>query len=97
MPRAPSPEARDTRLERVAAEVRARRKTLGLTQTELAELAGTSARFVHTLENAKGTVRLDKVLDVLSVIGLELHVGVPSSKPPSTHGQPMDEQQPDRR
>jgi hypothetical protein len=37
------------------------------------------------------------VLAVLSVIGLEHHVGVPSSKPPPTHGQPMDEQEPDRR
>ncbi len=96
MPRAARSEADDTRLKRLAAEVRARRKTLGLTQTELAELAGTSARFVHTLENAKGTVRLDKVLDVLSVIGLELHVDVPSGKPPWTDDQPMEEQ-PDRR
>lgn len=97
MPRPPGPEAGDTRLDGLAGEVRARRKALGLTQTELADLAGTSARFVHTLENAKGTVRLDKVLDVLSVIGLDLAVALNSSKPPSTDGQPMDEQQPDRR
>jgi y4mF family transcriptional regulator len=96
MPRAFSPEVGDTRLARLAAEVRARRKTLGLTQTELADLAGTSVRFVHTLENAKGTVRLDKVLDVLSVVGLELHVGRPAGKRSSTHDQPTDEQ-PDTR
>ncbi len=72
----------DARLGPVAAQVRARRKTLGLTQAELAELAGTSARFVHTLENAKGTVRLDKVLDVLSILGLELHVGPPNVTSP---------------
>jgi HTH-type transcriptional regulator/antitoxin HipB len=74
MPRPNGLEAGDARVKELAAAVRARRKTLGLTQTELADLAGASARFVHTLENGKGTVRLDKVLDVLSVLGLELRV-----------------------
>jgi y4mF family transcriptional regulator len=69
----PNPTA-DPRLARLATTIRARRKELGLTQTQLAELAGTSQRFVHTVENAKGTVRLDKVLDLLAVLGLELSV-----------------------
>jgi HTH-type transcriptional regulator/antitoxin HipB len=51
---------------------------LGLTQKELADLAGTSVRFVHTLENAKGTLRLDKVLDVLAVLGLDVRIGTRS-------------------
>jgi y4mF family transcriptional regulator len=63
---------RDERLATLAATVRSRRRSLGLTQTDLGELAGTSLRFVHTLEHAKGSVRLDKVLDVLDVLGLEL-------------------------
>ncbi len=54
--------------------VRERREHLGLTQVELAELASVSTRFVHTLESGKPTVRLDKVLDVLAVLGLELQV-----------------------
>jgi y4mF family transcriptional regulator len=54
--------------------VRARREALGLRQSELADLAGCSARFVHTLEAGKGTVRLDKVLDVLEVLGLSLEL-----------------------
>jgi y4mF family transcriptional regulator len=58
----------------LAGRVRARRRALGLSQTELGELAGTSLRFVHTLENGKGSVRLDKVLDVLDVLGLELRL-----------------------
>lgn len=52
--------------------VRERREALGLRQAELAELAGCSARFLHTLENGKPTLRLDKVLDVLEVLGLDL-------------------------
>lgn len=60
------------RVERLAEEVRRRRRELGLRQAELAELAGCSQRFVHTVEHGKTSVRLDKVLDVLEVLGLGL-------------------------
>ncbi|GAA1536088.1 helix-turn-helix transcriptional regulator [Nocardioides humi] len=62
---------------RLAAEVRARRAQLGLRQEEVADLAGVSERFVHSLENGKRTVQLDKVLAVLNALGLhlELHRG----------------------
>ncbi len=51
-----------------------RRKSLGLTQEELGDLAGCSARFVRALEAGKDTVQLDKLLAVLEVLGLELDV-----------------------
>lgn len=60
------------RLQRIAEEVRARRKSLRLTQDDLADLAGCSPRFVRSLEGGKATVRLDKLLDVLEALGLEL-------------------------
>lgn len=53
-------------------EVHRRRLELGLHQDELAALAGVSTRFVHTLEHGKPTLRLDKVLAVLSQVGLDL-------------------------
>jgi HTH-type transcriptional regulator/antitoxin HipB len=53
-------------------DVRGRRLELGLRQDELAALAGVSARFVHTLEQGKPTLRLDKVLAVLAQLGLDL-------------------------
>jgi y4mF family transcriptional regulator len=53
-----------------AVAIQQRRKKLRLRQIELAELAGCSTRFVHTLEAGKSTVRLDKVLIVLGVLGL---------------------------
>ena len=53
-------------------EVRRRRLELGLRQDELAALAAVSTRFVHTLEQGKPTVRLDKVLAVLGQLGLDL-------------------------
>lgn len=55
-----------------AQEIRSRRQELGLRQDELAALAGVSIRFVHTLEQGKPTVRLDKVLAVLGQLGLDL-------------------------
>src|ERR1700733_11205378 len=53
-------------------DLRRRRLDLGLRQDELAALAGVSTRFVHTLEQSKPTVRLDKVLAVLGQLGLDL-------------------------
>jgi HTH-type transcriptional regulator / antitoxin HipB len=57
-------------------DIRARRRELRLTQQELADLAGTSARFVGLLEGGKPTVRLDKVGAVLDALGLELRAEV---------------------
>jgi y4mF family transcriptional regulator len=77
------------RLAALAGAVRRRRRELGLRQAELAELAGCSQRFVHTVEQGKPTLRLDKVLDVLEVLGLGLVVvpgrgalGEPAEGPP---------------
>lgn len=58
----------------LAEVVRARRAELGLRQDELADLAGVSTRFVHSLEAGKPTVQLDRVTAVLEVLGLELAV-----------------------
>lgn len=54
--------------------VKARRAKLNLRQDQLAELAGCSTRFVHTLENGKTTLQMQKVLDVLEVLGLGLQL-----------------------
>lgn len=62
------------RVDRLAKAVRERRAELGLRQADLARLGGCSRRFVHTLEQGKPTLRLDKLLDVLEVLGLGLSV-----------------------
>ena len=54
--------------------LRKERKALKLTQQNLGELAGTGLNFVSQLERGKGTARLDKVLAVLTVLGLELKI-----------------------
>ena len=63
----------------VASVVTQRRKSLGLRQEDLADLAQVSHRFVQALEAGKPTVRLDKVAAVLEALGLELAV-VPRSR-----------------
>ncbi len=60
----------------IADQARARRRELGLTQTDLAELAGCSPRFLRALEGGKASVRFDKLLGVLDALGLTCSVEV---------------------
>lgn len=52
--------------------VRERRKSLDMTQPELAEKAGTGLRFIRDLEQGKKTLRMDKVNQLLGLFGYEL-------------------------
>lgn len=53
-----------------------RRRDLGVTQHDLALLAGVSVRFLSSLERGKATVRLDTLVAVLDALGLELNTVV---------------------
>lgn len=52
--------------------IRQRRRELGLTQTQVAEVANTNLRFVSELERGKPTARLENVMRVLEALGIEL-------------------------
>jgi y4mF family transcriptional regulator len=58
----------------LGAVIRTARKAHGLTQAQLAGLAGAGVRFVSELERGKQGAELGKVLDVLAVLGLRLQV-----------------------
>lgn len=58
----------------LGAAVRLARERLNLTQAALAKRAAVGLKFLYELESGKDTLRADKVLDVLSVLGLELVV-----------------------
>ena len=60
--------------EQIADAVARRRTALGLTQVDLAELAGVSERFVRALEKGKPTVQLNLVEAVLTTLGLSLTI-----------------------
>jgi HTH-type transcriptional regulator / antitoxin HipB len=53
-----------------------RRKALGVTQQDLAALAGVSTRFLSSLERGKATVRLNTMLAVLDALGLQLEIAI---------------------
>jgi HTH-type transcriptional regulator / antitoxin HipB len=58
--------------ERLGSLIRQRRRELGLNQTDLADVARTTLRFVSELEGGKPTAQLDGILRVLSALGIEL-------------------------
>lgn len=64
----------DTATLRLGIAVRKRRKLLGLTQEALARAAGCGLVFVYNLERGKPSLRLDKLLDILHVLGMDIVV-----------------------
>ena len=58
----------------IAESLRKRRYELRLTQKSVAEIAGCHWTLVSDIEREKPTVRLDKVLDVLRAVGLDLRL-----------------------
>lgn len=51
--------------------IRYHRKRSGLTQLELAEMAGVGKNMVYELENGKQSVRLDKLFKILRVLNIK--------------------------
>ncbi len=64
----------DKALERLGNRIRTERKAQGISQTELANLAGVSLNFLSQLESGKATVRVDKLLQVVGTLGMEFKV-----------------------
>jgi y4mF family transcriptional regulator len=54
--------------------VREQRKAVGLRQMDLAGIGNTGNRLIVDIEKGKPTVQVQKVLDVLDLLGLELVV-----------------------
>ena len=57
-------------VEQVGEVVKSARKSLGVTQRQLALTAGTGLRFVIDLEKGKRTCQLGKTLAVLNTLGV---------------------------
>lgn len=60
------------RVEDLGAIIQNARKEQGMTQIDVAGLAGFGNRFIVDLEKGKETVQMQKALDVLALLGLEL-------------------------
>lgn len=62
--------------------VREQRKRLALTQLDMAGLGNTGNRFIVELERGKPTLQLQKVLDVIDLLGLEVVVRPKTARVP---------------
>ena len=58
----------------IAGTVQRRRKALGLTQLELADLANVSERLIRDVETGRLTIKTDKLLSILEALGLEIRI-----------------------
>ncbi|CAB3861379.1 helix-turn-helix domain-containing protein [Achromobacter anxifer] len=58
----------------VGAFVKRTRRSQGLLQMDLAGLSGSGNRYVVDLERGKPTLQLQKVLDMLDLLGFEVQV-----------------------
>jgi len=67
-------------------EIRAARKHLGLTQSDLALAAGVGLRFIVDLEGGKPTVRLEQVLRVIDSLGGNITITGFGSTPSTNNG-----------
>jgi y4mF family transcriptional regulator len=63
------------------------RKSLGVTQKNLALAANTGLRFIIELEQGKPTCQLGKVLTVLHTLGIKITLVPPSPRKENPHDQ----------
>ena len=54
--------------------IREKRKSMKLTQKDLADLCNLGTRFISELENGKKTLEVNKVLKVINGVGLNINV-----------------------
>ena len=65
-------------MSEVADSVLRARKEQGISQTVLAQLSNVGLRFLCEVEHGKSTVRFDKLLSVLTSLGITLRLEMPS-------------------
>ena len=74
-------------IDDIGRAMRALRRAQGVTQVDLADLAGVGPRFVSEIENGKKTAEIGKVVQVLAALGATLVV-VPRGAGPGRYGEP---------
>ena len=63
-------------IEELGGKIKGRRKTLGITQKHLAELAGVNPNTIIRIENGKINPTIEVVNSVADVLGMELTISV---------------------
>ena len=65
--------------ETIGELVKNTRKTMGVTQKDLAMTSGTGLRFIIDLEKGKPTCQVGKVLTVLHTLGIKVEFTAPTA------------------
>lgn len=63
-------------VKEIGEQIKERRKLLGLTQPDLAELADVSVNTLYKLERGQNNPTLDILERILKVLGLEIHLQI---------------------
>ena len=66
--------------KQIGEQVKATRKSLGVTQRDLAMTSGTGLRFIIDLEKGKPTCQLGKVLTVVNTLGITVKMTPPAGE-----------------
>ena len=66
--------------QRIGEVVKKTRKSMDVTQKDLALTSGTGLRFIIELERGKPTCELEKVLTVLQTLGIRIELTPPSAR-----------------
>jgi HTH-type transcriptional regulator/antitoxin HipB len=77
--------------QQLAAALRSRRKALKLTQAEVAARTGLSQNRLSELEKAPEELSVKQLMQLLSVLGLELILQARGAKAPPTPSRPSGE------
>jgi y4mF family transcriptional regulator len=78
--------------EQIGELVRSARKSLGVTQKDLAMTSGTGLRFIIDLEKGKPTCQLGKVLTVLHTLGIKIKFISPEVNPRESVPDPKNKE-----
>jgi y4mF family transcriptional regulator len=66
--------------EQIGQLIRKARKSMGITQQDLAMTSGTGLRFIIDLEKGKPTCQFSKVLTVLHTLGVSITLTPPNNE-----------------
>ncbi len=63
----------------IGKQIKERRDTLGITQPDLAEMAGVNINTIYNIESGRGNPTIKKLSKILEILGMEitLHVRKP--------------------
>lgn len=64
------------KLEEIGDIIRQRRKALGITQQELADLGDVNINTIVSLERAEGNPKVLTLINICEVLGFELKIGM---------------------